>query len=152
MSVTNDRPEGLTAAPGPVPAPHSTPSGKSTPELVSDLTRLVPQLARQEVELAKAELAEKAKHAGLGLGAFGGAGLVAFFGVGVLIAAAVLGLAEAVPAWAAALIVAAVLLLVAGVMALIGRKQVRQATPPLPTEAVDSTKHDVEAVKESAHR
>ncbi len=149
MSVTNERSPSMTDAPGPVPA---QPETRSTPELVSDLTRLVPQLARQEVELAKAELAEKAKHAGIGLGAFGGAGLVAFFGVGVLIAAAVLGLAEAVPAWASALIVAAVLLLVAGVMALVGRKQVRQATPPMPTQAVDSTKHDVEAVKESAHR
>jgi uncharacterized membrane protein YqjE len=146
MSVTNERP-------GPVPA-HAAGSDhqKSTPELVQDLTRLVPQLARQEVELAKAELAEKAKHAGVGIGAFGAAGLVALFGVGVLVAAAVLGLAEALPAWAAALIVAAVLLLVAGVMALVGKKQVQQATPPMPTQAVDSTKQDVEAVKESAHR
>ncbi|GAB3254109.1 phage holin family protein [Kineosporia babensis] len=141
MSVTHEKP-------GPVPAGHE----KSTPELVQDLTRLVPQLARQEVELAKAELAEKAKHAGIGAGAFGGAGLVALFGVGTLVAAAVLGLAEAVPAWAAALIVAAVLLLVAGAMALLGRSQIRQATPPVPRQAVDSTKHDVEAVKESAHR
>ncbi|GLY15995.1 phage holin family protein [Kineosporia rhizophila] len=148
MSVTNERPPSPAAAPGPVPTGHE----KSTPELVQDLTRLVPQLARQEVELAKAELAEKAKHAGVGVGAFGGAGLVALFGVGVLVAAAVLGLAEVLPAWASALIVAAVLLLVAGVMAMVGRKQIKQATPPVPTQAVNSTKHDVEAVKESAHR
>lgn len=151
MSVTNERAQNVTA-PGPVPTQPASGTDKSTPQLVQDLTRLVPQLARQEVELAKAELAEKAKHAGVGIGAFGAAGLVALFGVGVLIAAAVLGLAEAIPAWAAALVVAAVLLVVAGVMALVGRKQVQQATPPLPTAAVDSTKHDVEAVKESAHR
>ncbi|GLY29986.1 hypothetical protein Kisp02_33510 [Kineosporia sp. NBRC 101731] len=144
-----------SAAPGPVPthpAPQTPAQDKSAPELVQDITRLVPQLARQEIELAKAELTEKAKHAGIGAGAFGGAGLVALFGTGVLIAAAVLGLAEAMPAWAAALIVAAVLLVVAGVMALIGRRQFQQATPPVPTQAVDSTKHDVEAVKESTHR
>ncbi len=142
MSVSHEKP-------GPVATGSDV---KSTPELVQDLTRLVPQLARQEVELAKAELAEKAKHAGIGAGAFGGAGLVALFGVGTLVAAAVLGLAEVLPAWASALIVAAVLLLVAGAMALVGRSQIKQATPPVPSQAVDSTKHDVEAVKESAHR
>ncbi|GAB6898263.1 phage holin family protein [Kineosporia succinea] len=140
MSVTNERPVATSAR------------EKSAPELVQDITRLVPQLARQEIELAKAELTEKARHAGIGVGAFGAAGLVALFGVGTLVAAAVIGLAEAVPAWASALIVGAVLLALAGIMALVGKKQVGQATPPVPTEAVESTKHDVEAVKESAHR
>jgi uncharacterized membrane protein YqjE len=125
---------------------------KSTADLVRDVSELVPRLVREELNLAKAELAEKGKHAGVGAGLFGGGGLFAFFAVAVLIAAAVLGLAEAVPAWASALIVAAVLLLLAGVMALIGRSQVRQAVPPLPEQAVDSTRQDVKAVKESAHR
>jgi uncharacterized membrane protein YqjE len=131
--------------------PHNS-EDKSTGDLVRDLTRLVPQLAREEVELAKAELAEKGKHAGIGAGLFGAAGITALFGVGVLLAAAVLGLAEVMPAWAAALIVAGAVLLVAGVMALIGRKQVSQASPPVPQKAVESTKRDVRAVKESARR
>jgi hypothetical protein len=127
-------------------------AAKSTAELVRDVTELVPRLVREELNLAKAELTTKGKHAGVGAGLFGGGGLFAFFGLAVLIAAAVLGLAEAVPAWASALIVAAVLLLVAGALALVGRSQVRQAVPPLPEQAVDSTKHDVQAVKESARR
>jgi hypothetical protein len=127
-------------------------SDKTTAQLVNDVTRLVPQLAREEIALAKAELVQKGKHAGIGGGLFGAAGITALFGVGVLITAAVIGLAEAVPAWASALIIAAVLLIVAGVLALIGRSQVRQATPPVPALAVDSTKHDIEAVKESARR
>jgi hypothetical protein len=130
----------------------SDPADKSTADLVRDLSRLLPQLARDEVALARAELVEKGKHAGIGIGLFGASGIVALFGVGVLLAAAVLGLAEAVPGWLAALIVGLVVLLVAGIAAMIGKGQVSKATPAAPTMAVDSTKQDVAAVKESAHR
>jgi Putative Actinobacterial Holin-X, holin superfamily III len=129
-----------------------TPTSRSTSDLVRDVTELVPRLVREELALAKAELSDKGKHAGVGVGLFGGGGLFAFFGLAVLIAAAVLGLAEAVPAWVSALIVGAVLLVLAGVLALAGRSQVSQAVPPMPSEAVESTKHDVQAVKESARR
>ena len=83
---------------------------RPTAALVHDVTELVPRLVRQELDLAKAELTEKGKRAGAGAGLLGGSGVVAWFGVAVLVAAAVLGLAEVMPAWAAALIVAAVLL------------------------------------------
>jgi MFS family permease len=125
---------------------------RSTSELIHQVTELVPRLVREELALAKAELAEKGKRAGFGAGLFGGGGLMALFGLGVLIAAAVLGLAEAVPAWAAALIVAAVLLLVAGVLAAIARSQLRRAVPPLPEQAIESTREDVRTVAESARR
>jgi uncharacterized membrane protein YqjE len=130
----------------------TTPAAKSTADLIRDVTELVPRLVQEELALAKAELTEKGKHAGVGAGLFGGGGLFAFFGLAVLIAAAVLGLAEAVPAWASALIVGAILLVLAGILALVGRSQVKQAVPPMPTKAVDSTKQDVQAVKESARR
>jgi uncharacterized membrane protein YqjE len=130
----------------------TTPAAKSTADLIRDVTELVPRLVQEELALAKAELTEKGKHAGVGAGLFGGGGLFAFFGLAVLIAAAVLGLAEAVPAWASALIVGAVLLVLAAILALVGRSQVKQAVPPVPTKAVDSTKQDVQAVKESARR
>jgi hypothetical protein len=129
-----------------------SPAAKSTADLVRDVTELVPRLVREEFALAKAELSDKGKHAGVGAGLFGGSGLLAFFGVAVLVTAAVLGLAEAVPAWASALIVAAILLLIAGVLALVGRSQVRRAVPPVPELALDSTKQDVQAVKESVRR
>jgi hypothetical protein len=124
----------------------------STAELVRDLARLVPQLVREEIALARVEVVDKAKHAGLGAGLFGAAGLGAMFGVGVLLAAAVLGLAEAMAAWLAALIVALVVLALAGIAALVGKRQVGRATPAAPTMAVDSVKVDVETVKESARR
>ncbi len=83
-------------------------------ELVSLLSEKTSQLVKDEIRLAKAEMADKAKHAGAGIGMFVGAGLFAFFALATLIACAVLGLANAVPAWLAALIVAVVLLLIAG--------------------------------------
>ena len=144
--------EPLTPRSTSTPATDVAPGDKSTAQLVTDLTRLVPELAREEIALAKPELAEKGKHAGIGAGLFGAAGIIALFGVGVLLAAAVAGLAEVLPVWASALIIAVVLFVVAGVMALVGKKQVSQATPPAPTKAVASTKRDVQAVKESAKR
>jgi len=123
---------------------------RSVADLVRHLTRLVPQLVRAELTLAKAELAEKGKQAGVGAGLFGGSGLFAFFSFAALVAAAILGLAEVLPGWAASLIVAGALLVLAGLLALVGRSQVRRAIPPMPEQAVMNARLDVEAVKESA--
>jgi len=121
-------------------------------ELFQQLSTQTATLVRQEIKLAQLELQEKGKRAGLGAGMFGGAGLVALYGVGALVAAAVLALATAVDPWLAALIVAAVLLLVAGVLALSGKRQVKQATPPVPEQALESVQRAVDEVKERAQR
>jgi hypothetical protein len=102
-----------------------------------------------EIGLARAEMTQKAKAMGLGTAMFGGAGVALVFGLGALIAAAIIGLATAVALWAAALIVAGALFLVAAVGALIGKREFTKATPPIPTEAVASSRQDVEDVKES---
>lgn len=119
-------------------------------ELVKQLSEQTSRLARQEVELAKAELAEKGKRAGIGAGMFGGAGIVTFYMVGALVAAAILGLATAVTAWLAALVVTAVLAAIAGLLALQGRTKVQQATPPVPEQATESVKEDVQWAKHKA--
>jgi hypothetical protein len=121
-------------------------------ELVHQISELVPRLVRQELQLAKAELGEKGKTAGIGVGLFGGSGALGFYGLGALIAAAILGLAEALPAWLAALIVAAAAFAVAGVLALVGKKEIGKATPPVPEHAISGVKQDVSTVRESAHR
>jgi len=121
-------------------------------DLVKQLSEQTSDLVRKELKLAQLEMQEKGKRAGIGAGLFGGAGLVALYGLGVLIAAIVLALATAIDAWLAALIVAVVLFAIAGVAALMGRKQVEQATPPQPEQAIASTKRDVEVVKERAAR
>jgi Putative Actinobacterial Holin-X, holin superfamily III len=127
-----------------------TTSEPSAAELIKQLSEQSSRLARQEVELAKAELAIKGKRAGVGVGMFGGAGVFGFYGFGALMAAAVLALATAVTAWLAALIVAAVLAAVAGVLALQGKSKVAQASPPVPEQATESVKEDVQWAKTRA--
>jgi uncharacterized membrane protein YqjE len=122
----------------------------SVAELVKQLSEQTSRLARQEVELAKIELQEKGKRAGLGAGMFGGAGLFGFYAFGALVAAAILGLSTAVTAWLSALIVAAVLAAFAGAMALQGKNKMAQATPPVPEQATESVKEDVQWAKSRA--
>ena len=119
-------------------------------ELVKQLSEQSSRLARQEVELAKAELAVKGKRAGIGAGMFGGAGAFGFYGFGALTAAAILGLATAMDGWLAALIVAAVYGVIAGILALQGKHKVQQAVPPVPEEAAESVKEDVQWAKSRA--
>ncbi len=124
----------------------------STGQLISDLTNQISRLVRDEARLAQAEVTQKAKRLGVGAGLFGGAGLFAFLGLATLITTVILLLALVLPAWLAALIVTAVLFVIAGILALIGKKDVQQGSPPVPTEAIASTKADIQTVKESARR
>jgi MFS family permease len=125
-------------------------SEASLAELVKQLSEQSSRLARQEVELAKAELAVKGKRAGLGAGMFGGAAMFGLYAVGALVAAAILALATAVAGWLAALIVTAVLGAIAGVLALQGKSKVKQATPPVPEQTTESVKEDVQWAKTRA--
>jgi uncharacterized membrane protein YqjE len=118
----------------------------SMSELVQRATEQVSKLVHDELALAKAELTEKGKHAGVGIGLFGGAGGVAFYGLGALIATAIIALDLAFAAWLAALIVTVVLFLIAGVLALVGRSQVKRAVPLTPTAAVTSVRADVDTL------
>ncbi len=122
---------------------------RSTADLVKLATEQASRLVRDELKLAQAELAEKGKRAGIGVGMFGAAGIVALYGVGAFVAAAIIGLAAAVPAWLSALIIGVVLFLVAGITALLGRGQVKKAGPPAPIEAVRSTKADIDTISEA---
>lgn len=115
--------------------------------LVHRLSEQIPELVRSEMRLAQAELTEKGKKAGIGIGMFSAAGLLAFFGVATLIATAVIALALVLPAWAAGLIVAVVLLLGALGAALAGRNEVQAATPPAPERTIENVREDVAAVK-----
>src|SRR3954449_2647939 len=111
---------------------------RPTGELVKDLSTHVSTLVRQELELAKVELTAKGKEAGVGAGMFGGAGVLALYGVGAIVAAAILGLSTVVDGWLAAIIVAVVLFAVAGVLALLGKARTKKAVPPAPEQTVAS--------------
>ncbi|GAA1668018.1 phage holin family protein [Nonomuraea maheshkhaliensis] len=123
-----------------------------THKLVNDLSGQVSRLVKDELRLARLELAEKGKRAGFGAGLFGAAGVAAFFGGATLVAAVVMLLALVLPGWAAAAIVAAVLFIAAALLGLIGKNEVKQAGPPVPRETIASVKADFDMVKERARR
>jgi uncharacterized membrane protein YqjE len=124
--------------------------GRPTGELVKQLSEQTSTLVRQEIELAKSELAEKGKAAGKGAGMLGGAGLIGLLALGALTACLVLLLAEAMDAWLATLIVAVVYAVVAGVFALSGRERMKEGMPPAPEQTVESVKEDVRWAKSRA--
>jgi Putative Actinobacterial Holin-X, holin superfamily III len=124
----------------------------STGELAKLLSEQVSVLVRDELKLAKLEMTSKGKQAAVGAGMFGGSGVVAFYGVGCVLACAIIAIAGVISAWLAALIVGAALLVSAAVVALLGKQHMRKAAPPMPEEAVASVKADVDEIKESVHR
>ncbi|HTA04669.1 MAG TPA: phage holin family protein [Streptosporangiaceae bacterium] len=127
-------------------------SDRSTADLVRLLSEQVAVLVRDELKLAQLEMTRKGKRAGAGVGMLGSGGLVALYGVGCLLAAAIIAIAGAVAAWLAALIVGAALLAMAAAVALLGRSQLKKASPPVPQEAVGSIQTDVEEIRERARR
>ncbi|QRP49547.1 phage holin family protein [Amycolatopsis sp. FDAARGOS 1241] len=128
--------------------PAKPPEERSFGELVSDLTEQIKRLVRDEVRLAVFEVRKKSTRMGVGAGLFGAAGLVALFGGGAVVAAAIMALALVLPGWAAALVVAGVLFVLAGLTALVGRTQLKRGSPPMPEEAIEGVREDVEVVRQ----
>ncbi len=118
--------------------------------LVEQLSEQATRLVRAEIALAKAELSDKAKRSGIGMGLFAAAAVIVLYAVGVLIWAAIIGLAEAWPLWLSALVIGVVLMLVAGGLAFAGSKLLKRATQQ--PETIDRVKDDVAAIKEGMHR
>ena len=120
----------------------------SLPELLKQLSTETTTLVKQELDLAKAEMAEKGRKAGTGAGLFGGATLLGLGAFGALTAFLIALLQTALDhTWLAALIVAAVYGAVAGVLALRGKTKIQEATPPAPEQTVETLKEDVEWAK-----
>lgn len=116
-------------------------------ELIGTLTQQLTALVKGEVELLKAEVADKGKKMGVGAGLLVGAGLFGFFAFAVLITTAILGLTNVVAPWLAALIVGVALLMIAGLLALVGKKSIDKAKEVHP-EPVAHIKQDIEIVKD----
>jgi uncharacterized membrane protein YqjE len=132
-------------------AQHGAPESQTLGALVHQLSQQIPDLVRSEIRLAQAEVAQKGKRVGVGIGMFSVAGLLAFFALAALVTTAILALANVVDAWLAALIVAVVLLAAAGVAALLGRNKVSGAAPPTPDRAIEGIKEDIATVKGDHH-
>jgi uncharacterized membrane protein YqjE len=123
---------------------------RPTGELLRDLSDHTTTLVKQEVELAKAELQEKGKQAGLGAGMFGGAGLFGLGAFAALTACLIAALDQVMEIWLAALVVAVAYAVIAAVLAMTGKQKVKQAVPPVPEQAKDSVKEDIEWAKTQA--
>nr|WP_300051832.1 phage holin family protein [uncultured Nocardioides sp.] len=136
-------------------AQHGAPEGQTQDQtlgaLVHQLTQQVPELIRSEMRLAQAEVAQKGKRAGVGIGMFSVAGLLGFFAFGSIVATAILALSLVVDAWLAALIVALVLLVGAAVAGMVGKNKVAEAGPPAPERAIQGLKEDIATVKGDHH-
>lgn len=121
-------------------------------ELVQQLSQQTATLVRQEMHLAQAELKQKGKRAGIGAGLFGAASVTALAALGAFVAGLILVIGEAVDMWVSAFIVTGALLAVAGILALVGKRQVAEATPPKPEAAMESVQADVAEIKERVGR
>jgi hypothetical protein len=125
-------------------------SDASIGELVGQLSSQLSRLVRDEMRLAQKEIRQSAKHAGVGAGLFGAAGLLAFFGLASVIAATIAAVALALPVWAAALIVGVALFLAAGVAMLFSKGQAEEAAPAAP-QTVANVKQDIQELKDARH-
>jgi len=125
---------------------------RSLRTLLSDLSQQTQRLVRAEADLAKEELADKAKHAGIGSGMFTAAAVLAAYAFAVLIATVILLIAIALPAWAAALIVFVAMVVVIGLLVLIGRAQLKKSQPAKPERTIENLRSDATAVKEGLRR
>ena len=132
-------------------AQNGPPEGQTLGTLVNQLSQQIPELIRSEMRLAQAEVAQKGKRAGVGIGMFSIAGLLAFFAAASLVTTAILGLTYVVDAWLAALIVAVVLLVAAALVGVVGRNKVAEAGPAVPERAMQGIKDDIATVKGDHH-
>ena len=123
---------------------------ESIAELVKELTRDISELVRQEIELARTEMTEKGKKAGLGVGMFGGAAVLGMAVVGGSMATVIILLDLAMPLWLASLVTTILYAGAAAVLALRGRDELRETGAPVPERTRDSIKEDIQWAKTRA--
>jgi hypothetical protein len=115
--------------------------------LLKSIPDLIGRLIRDELRAARLEFTSKLKAAGIGVGLLVGAAVFGWFTLAVLIATAVLGLATALPAWLAALIIGVLLLVITAILALVGIRKLKAGAPPIPKDSIESVKEDIRTVK-----
>jgi hypothetical protein len=119
-------------------------------EVARDLTHDLSVLVRQEIALAKAEMAQKGRVAAPGLGMIGGAGIAGLMAAGALTAFLILALSIVLDEWLSALIVGVALAGAAYVLAKQGKERVEEAGSPIPEQTIETVKEDVKWAKTRA--
>jgi len=123
---------------------------RSVSELTKEFLRDVSELVRRELDLAKAELTEKARPLGAGIGLAAAGAVLLLVALGALTATAIIALATTLATWLAALIVTIVVAVAGTIVLLVGIRVLRRGAPPVPVETVESVKEDVAWVKTRA--
>lgn len=145
------KPEAIRAAPTPAGGRPGSDLPKSSKrslfQLIADIPTLVTDLVKGEIDQLKAEMIIKLKALGIGGGIMAVAAVILLYMIGVLLTAAILGLAEVMAPWLAALLVALVLLIVAVIVGLIGYRTLKAGVPPIPEKTIDSVKRDIDTIK-----
>ena len=124
----------------------SDPRERSIGELVGDLSNQTSTLVRKEIDLARAELQQKGKVAGKGVGLLAGAATAGLLALGALSAGLIALLDKAMATWVAALIVMVLWAIVAAALAKAGQSALKRATPPAP-QTVETVKEDIQWAK-----
>ncbi|MGB7435100.1 MAG: phage holin family protein [Candidatus Acidiferrum sp.] len=126
----------------------ASPTQRSVADVLQDIVSNLQQIIRSEFRLAKVELSDKASKAAKPVTGLAIGGVVAFYGVGFLLLAAVYALAMAVALWLAALIVGAVLAIIGAILISASRSALKQIDP-VPEKTVQTVKETVQTVKET---
>ncbi len=111
---------------------------------IKQLSQDLGLLVRQELELARSEMAEKAKTAGMGAGMLSGSAITAVLTLGSLTALLIIAIALALPLWLSALIVTLMWGAVTAILALAGKKKIQDAGPLVPEQTIQNVKEDVQ--------
>lgn len=114
--------------------------GAAVKQLSEDLGILV----RKEMELARREMMEKAKAAGLGAGMLSGSAVTALLTLGSLTALLISAISLALPTWLSALIVTVMWGAVTALLALAGKNKIQDAGPLVPEQTIQNVKEDVQ--------
>jgi Putative Actinobacterial Holin-X, holin superfamily III len=150
MDVAPNSPDPLPSTPSARGATFNGSTRQRLPVLLRSIGSDVSTLMKQQADLAKQELKEKAGEKAMGGGLLLAAGILALFVLGFLGFAGAAALDLVLPAWAAFLIVAAVYLIGAVIAALAGRQAVTK--PATPEHTVQTVKEDVEWAKRKLRR
>jgi len=129
-----------------LPPVEETKSPRSIGELVAGISERFSRLIRDEIELAKVQATAKVKKIGVGAVMLAVAGVIALYALGILLLAAVWGLANALPLWLSALIVAVVLLIITGILAMVGLKSLKKSNEYV-VDPKSGIRNDIEAAK-----
>lgn len=120
------------------------PGDRTAAELAERAAAQAARLVRQEIEQVRDEVRDKAVTAGTGAALLGGAGVLAAYGTGAVVAGAVAALETRMPRWAAGLTVGGGLLSAAGALGLAGRRELRRALPLVPERSAERVKADAQ--------